>query len=379
MSTSLRSLPLIDHHCHGIVRGDLDRPSFESLITESNEPAPPGTTYFDSPLGLAIRRWCAPVLDLEPFASPEAYVGQRARLGAAEVNARMLRGADIGAFLVDTGYSPPGALGPDEIAALGGGAAGRVVRLEAVAAQVAATAPSAADYGERYAAELDGQAREAVALKSIIAYRHGLDFDPDPPGSPDVTGAAGRWLREGGRLTDPVLLRHALWTGVRTARERGLPIQFHTGYGDPDIDLRRANPLLLRGFLEAVRPVPVILLHCYPYQREAGHLAAVYPHVHTDVGLAVNYTAAGSARVLAEFLELAPFHKILFSTDAFGLAELYHLGALLFRRGLEHVIGAWVSRGECSSGDADRIARMVGAGNARRLYRVPAVAKPRHS
>jgi len=69
-----------------------------------------------------------------------------------------------------------------------------------------------------------------------------------------VTGAAGRWLREieargAVRVTDPVLLRHVLWAGI----DRGLPVQFHTGFGDPDCDLRRSDPLWLRGFLELPR------------------------------------------------------------------------------------------------------------------------------
>ncbi|WP_205676766.1 hypothetical protein [Arthrobacter crystallopoietes] len=58
-------VPLIDHHCHGVVSTDLDRVSFEALVTESNWPAPHGTTTFDSQLGFAIRRWSAPVLDPE--------------------------------------------------------------------------------------------------------------------------------------------------------------------------------------------------------------------------------------------------------------------------------------------------------------------------
>ena len=36
-------------------------------------------------------------------------------------------------------------------------------------------------------------------------------------------------------LTDPCLLRHLLWTAVDVARERGLPVQFHAGFGDPDL------------------------------------------------------------------------------------------------------------------------------------------------
>ena len=47
---------LVDHHCHGVTTTDLDRPTFESLISESFDPPPPGTSHFDAPLGLAIRR-----------------------------------------------------------------------------------------------------------------------------------------------------------------------------------------------------------------------------------------------------------------------------------------------------------------------------------
>ena len=81
----------------------------------------------------------------------------------------------------------------------------------------------------------------------------------------------GHWLAEPGRLSDPVLLRHALWCGVDT----GLPVQLHTGFGDPDEDLHRANPALLAGFCRATRAggTPIVLLHCYPYHREAGWLA----------------------------------------------------------------------------------------------------------
>ena len=58
------------------------------------------------------------------------------------------------------------------------------------------------------------------------------------------------------------------------------------GYGDRDIDLHRCNPLLLTALLRAIEPagVPVMLLHNYPYHREAGYLAQVFPHVYMDAG-----------------------------------------------------------------------------------------------
>lgn len=57
----VESLPLIDHHCHGLVRHALDRQEFESLLTEGSEAGPLSGTLFDSQIGLAVRRWCAPV------------------------------------------------------------------------------------------------------------------------------------------------------------------------------------------------------------------------------------------------------------------------------------------------------------------------------
>jgi hypothetical protein len=77
---------MIDHHCHGLVTGDLDRTGFEALLTEADAVSPLGTTLFDSLIGLAVRRWCAPVLDLPEYASAEDYLARRAELGAAEVN-----------------------------------------------------------------------------------------------------------------------------------------------------------------------------------------------------------------------------------------------------------------------------------------------------
>ncbi len=51
-------------------------------MNEAAAPSPLGTTFFDSMLGLAVRRWCAPVLGLEAHALPEDYLARRQRLGA---------------------------------------------------------------------------------------------------------------------------------------------------------------------------------------------------------------------------------------------------------------------------------------------------------
>jgi uncharacterized protein len=91
-----------------------------------------------------------------------------------------------------------------------------------------------------------------------------------------------------------------------------------------------------------------------------------------DVGEALNHVGARSPAVLAEALELTPFHKMLYSSDAFGLPELHYLGATGFRRDLARVTGAFVTDGAWSAADADRAGHLIGAANARRVYRLAA-------
>jgi uncharacterized protein len=371
--TTTQLLPLIDHHVHGIVTGALDGPGVEALLTEAPEAPGAGTSVFDTQLGFAVRRWCAPLLDLEPSVPGDRYLQRRGELGPAEVNRRLLQAAQVEAWLVDSGYQTGQVLTPEELAKASGTPAHEIVRLEAIAEQVARGGTDATGYAAQFQDSLSAAAQGAVGLKSIVAYRYGLDFDPSRPSGTDVQAAAGRWLRAldgapAARLEDPVLLRHAIWAGV----DLGLPLQFHAGFGDPDVRLHRADPSLMHDFLLATRAsgTAIMLLHCYPYHRQAAYLAHVFPHVYMDVGEALNYVGARSGAVLAEALELTPFHKMLYSSDAFGLPELHYLGALGFRRDLERVTGAFVADGAWSAADAERVGYLIGAANARRVYRL---------
>ncbi len=369
LDPDLAALPLVDHHCHGLVRRDLDRPEFEAMLTEGGGPGVLGGSLFDSQIGLAVRRWCAPVLDLPAHAPADSYLARRAELGAAEVNRRLMSATGTRTFLVDTGYLPEPVTSPGELAALAGGRAREVVRLEAVAEEVLASS-GAGDFPGRCRDELARRCAGAAAVKSIAAYRVGLELQGARPTDAEVGAAAGRLLRSGGplRIADPVLHRFLIWTGIDLAR----PVQFHVGYGDADVDLHRGDPLLLTDLLRATGSagVPVMLLHNYPFHRSAGYLAQVFGHVFVDVGLATHNVGHRAAAVLAELLELAPFGKVLFSSDAFGLAELYLLGTVLFRRGLGRLLADGVAEDAWTAADAVRVAGLIGSGNAERAYRL---------
>jgi uncharacterized protein len=368
----------VDHHCHGVVAHDLDRPGFERMISESFDPPPEGTTQFDSPFGLAVRRWCAPVLDLEPFASPDEYLRRRTELGADEVARRFLAEAGLESLLIDTGYRSQELHDLDGMRRLSGRPVHEIVRLEAVAERVAVRGIDASSYEAAFAEALEAECRDAVGLKTIVAYRGGFGFDPEPPSGLDVTGAAGAFLRQASngrpRLADPVLLRFGIWTGARLAKERGFPIQFHVGWGDPDLTLHLTNPSLLTDLIKTFgkEHVNVVLLHCYPFHRVAGYLASMFANVHFDVGSALHFHGPSSATLLAEAMEVAPFSKLLFSSDAFGVAEGYHLGALLHRKAMRGLLDRWIGDDHCDAATADRIGEAVAGGNARRIYPVPA-------
>jgi hypothetical protein len=359
--------PLIDHHCHGLVLDDLDRNSFEALMNEAAGPSLLGTTFFDSMLGLAIRRWCAPILGVATHASAEDYLARRRELGV-EASRQLVAAADIETFLIDTGIGDERLCSPEELAAMTGGRAYEVVRLEALAEELLRKGTRPADFAE--ALERALQESTAVAAKSIAAYRVGLDLPSDPPGldalfaALAVVGpsAGGRY-----RIADPVVSAWLAWTAIGI----GMPLQFHVGYGDADMDLLRADPLRLTPFLRATeeRGVPVLLLHCYPFHRNAAYLAQVFSHVFMDVGLAVHNTGPLSQTLIRETLELVPFGKLLFSSDAYGLAELYYLGAELFRHGLSAVLGQLADASEMTSQDAQQAMSLIARENARRIYR----------
>jgi len=406
MLERLESLRLVDHHCHGVVGRDLDRAEFESMLSEAAEATPLGGSLFDSQVGFALRRRCPPVLDLPAHAEPDDYLARRAELGADEVNRRFLAAAGLDALCVDTGYTPEPILAPAELGKLAGArGAYEIVRLERLAEEAAADEVRAAAFPDEVRRRLDALAADGsaagggpadrgaadrgaaggemadggvVGCKSIAAYRAGLEMAGERPTDAEVSAAAGRLLREAERamagsgapprVNEEVLHRFLVWCAV----DRGLPVQFHVGYGDADIDLRRGDPLLLTALLRAIAPtgVPIMLLHNYPFHRNAGYLAQVFPNVFVDAGLATHNLGHRSPALIAELLELAPFGKVLYSSDAFGLAELYYLGALLFRCGLGAFLGSGVEEGAWTAADAERVADLIAAGNARRAYRL---------
>jgi predicted TIM-barrel fold metal-dependent hydrolase len=360
-------LGLIDHHCHGVLRTDSTRAEFESLLLEADGASELGGSFFDSAVGFAVRRWCAPLLDLPRHASADAYLERRNSLHITEVSRTFLMASGIHTFLVDGGFQPDRLLSGAELGSLAGSVSHDIVRLEHLVEELSVSTATTTEF----LYQLRHRLREpsVVGAKSVAAYRMGLALSAERPTEDEALRAIHIWQSwNPGPLKDPVVISWLAWEAL----DAGLPLQFHVGYGDSDIDLHRCDPSLLTPFLRATAGlgVPVLLLHNYPFHRQAGYLAQVFPHVFCDLGLATHGLGHQASRVFAEALEIVPYGKFLFSSDAFGLPELYYLGALLFRRALSDFLSDGLRRDAFLEEDAHRIARMIASENAARVYKL---------
>jgi predicted TIM-barrel fold metal-dependent hydrolase len=127
---------------------------------------------------------------------------------------------------------------------------------------------------------------------------------------------------------------------------------------------------LLHDFVQSHVDTTVVLLHCWPFHRQAAYLAHVFPRVIVDIGLMVPFVGARAGDVLAETLELAPFDAVVYSSDGRALPETHYLAAALWRHHLGRLLDGWIADGVITVADAERLARGVGSGNAERIYRL---------
>ena len=140
----------------------------------------------------------------------------------------------------------------------------------------------------------------------MIAYRTGLHVAPTSTARTPPAAFADRATRLRGETAGCGSSRSRCSTtsiviAVEEAARQNVPIQFHTGLGDPDLDLTLVDPAALRLlFSDRFRAAPIVLLHTgYPYVRSLAYLAAMFPNVYADMGEAILFAAGEATQITA--------------------------------------------------------------------------------
>lgn len=208
-------------------------------------------------------------------------------------------------------------------------------------------------------------------LKSVIAYRTGLDISPLSR-TPDQGYQALDAIRRGtGGGAMKQLRDHLLCRSLELSIDHDVPMQIHTGMGDYEVNLVLCRPAYLMDLLRfpTYRACRVVLVHTgYPYHREAGYLANVLPRVYCDLSEGIPFAGHGARRIIAETLEMAPLNKVMYGSDGFSIPEINYTSAKLGKQALSEALQELVDGGMLGNADAREAGGMILAENARRLY-----------
>lgn len=210
-------------------------------------------------------------------------------------------------------------------------------------------------------------------VKSIIAYRTGLDVSPLSR-TPDQGYKALDAIRRGlGGGSMKQLRDHLLCRSLELCMEHDVPMQIHTGMGDFEVNLVYCRPAYLMDLLRApaFRACNVILVHGgYPYVREAAYMSNVLPRVYVDVSEGIPFAGRAAKAIFAEAMEMAPLSKIVYGSDCYTLPEGFYSSAKLGKQALAQALDDLIADGMIGEADAQEAGEMILSGTSRRLYRI---------
>jgi len=388
----LAQLPVVDVHCHPFLnRGPVDAEQFTDLTAfggGSRQYLEEGgvtvtdavhaelqrlkrdTLYFRRMLrDLAAFFGCAPDLDTvlahRNRAVEEDYTGYVRRLYA---------NAGLTTLVTDFGFPLPmldieavRAELPVEIVP--------IFRIEPLIVDLLAMDLTWSEFRQRYDDTIADalQHKGYKGVKSIIAYRTGLDISPLSR-TPDQGYQALDAIRRGlGGGSMKKLRDHLLCRALELCIEYDVPMQIHTGMGDFEVNLVYCRPAYLMELLRfpAYRACRVLLVHTgYPYHGEAAYMANVLPRVYCDVSEGIPFAGHAARRIFSEVLEMAPISKVVYGSDGYALPEINYTSAKLGKQSLGQVLTDLVTDNMLSEAEAQEAAGLILSGNARELYQL---------
>jgi uncharacterized protein len=375
----LTGIPVVDNHCHPVLlEQKMDAQAFRAYFTEASDPAfaeqhVPNSVYY-----LWMLRQMALFSGCQSKSDEDEAIAARNRLEADTLIERLYRAAQIDTLILDVAHPRPEiCYSPERMGQLGHCRVAKMLRLETLMQSLIVASNDFDEVVTRYThALIKLREHGYVALKSIVAYRTGLDI---VRWTKDQAVASFKKAREAVqhgqlRLKHKPLLDYFLHITFLQAAEQGLPVQFHTGYGDRDTDLRLGNPLQLREILENsdYHGMKVILLHeSYPYTQLGAYLAAVYPQVYFDLSYAIPFVERLEMLAFTrQALSITPASKLMYSSDGIHVPEMHWAAALRGRSILAQALDEMVEADEIDKEQAYILASQILRDTAYTVYRL---------
>lgn len=378
----LRSAIIIDQHAHSFANDFLQ---FEAVdlrrcFTESRTMEMLQNHVHNSLSYMDMIRKLGYLLDV---AGEKQIIELRQTMREYDLVNSLFDDVSFGAFIIDDGYSSGKAMPLPKFAQLTSRPVFRCLRIESFIEQALATSSTFSELEEKFLTMLAAPSEvPIVSLKTILAYRGGLSLldttkalaNDDFPELKERSKSST--IKSAFRIERCNLHHYLVLRAFEFAGERKIPVQIHTGLGDSDEDLAESNPLLLRSLFENKQfsSVKFVLLHCYPFVKEAAYLTSLYSNVYMDVSLACFLVSANIETILLDAISLAPSSKILTGTDGHTVPETYWYGAHSIKRGLSAVLTSLVRKDFFDPAQAMKIAGDILHGNTRQLYNLDGLA-----
>jgi uncharacterized protein len=374
----LTSIPVVDNHCHPVLlEQQMDILHFRSYFTEASDPSfaekhVSNTVYYPW-----LLRQLASIYGCTP--NEDDIIAARNNMSADTLLEHLYRSANIDTLILDPAYPLPDVCyTPDRMGQLGQCRIAKMLRLETLMQRLVVTHADFDDMVEHFSLELSNlRERSYCALKSIVAYRTGLDiveWSKDEAVASFAEARAEAQRRGQLRIAHKPLIDYLLHIAFQHASKQEIPVQFHTGYGDSDTDMRLGNPLHLRAVLERedYRSMQVVLLHeSYPYTQLGAYLAAVYPHVYFDLSYTIPFV--DKLEMLAftrQALAVAPASKLMYSSDGTNVPEMHWAGAIRGRGVIGQVLNEMIEADEIDEAQAFSIAEQILRDTAYSVYKL---------
>jgi uncharacterized protein len=384
----LSDAEIVDNHCHGMVVDEMlksDPATFEARLTltgqaylTSNQKDPAvwrsiealveGNAY-----SLISRRWLGQFLRCAEDAASLAQARDRVlRADPVGYTRRLLADQKIVELVADEGYTymPVGGADLERLVAI---PVHRVARIESFIDDLIRQDLADLDgFADALQQQLDEAAADprTIALKSVIAYRTGLDITE--PAKSEAASAFQRWRAAGwadSRADSKPVRDYLLHLAMPIIERHDIALHIHCGDGDPDVVFEHSRPQDLYGFLRRYGRRPIVLMHAgHPWSEEAAYIAAILPHVYIDLSVLIPWASLDIESYLTRLIGMMPSSKLLYSSDQVYEPELFWLPARFARRALERALSAAADADYLTTAQAESVGRGILAGNTRRVH-----------